>query len=85
MIFSENTVKGKWQELKGEIQKAWGLLTDDEIEKAKGNLNVLGGTVRQKYGEAETDFESKMNKIAERFNEPMDRTSEEMPRRPRAN
>lgn len=38
MKFNENTIKGKWLEIKGEIQKSWGKLTDDEIDKTQGDL-----------------------------------------------
>ena len=49
MNLNENTIKGKWLEIKGDIQKAWGKLTDDELEKTKGDMKAIGGLIQQKY------------------------------------
>lgn len=41
---------GKWQQLKGEVRKTWGELTDDEIDRAQGNAEKLAGILRERYG-----------------------------------
>lgn len=41
MKINENITKGKWLEIKGDVQKAWGKLTDDDLEKSKGNMKKL--------------------------------------------
>jgi uncharacterized protein YjbJ (UPF0337 family) len=63
MTINEATIKGKWLEIKGEIQKAWGNLTSDEIEKTKGDLNSIAGLVHQKYGEAHDAVHKKFTEI----------------------
>ncbi len=68
MHFNEDTIKGKWQEIKGDVQKAWGKLTDDEIEETKGNVKAMAGLVRQKYGNEKADFENKFEEIVSRYN-----------------
>ncbi len=37
---NKDQVSGKWTEIKGDIQKAWGNLTDDELEKNKRRHEV---------------------------------------------
>ncbi len=66
-MLNENLLKGKWKEIKGDIQKAWGKLTDDELEEAKGDANSLAGLVQRKYGIAQEEARTKLNKLAERF------------------
>jgi uncharacterized protein YjbJ (UPF0337 family) len=66
-VFNENILKGKWNELKGEVQKLWGRLTDDELERAKGDANTLSGMVQQKYGIKEEEFRAKMNDIITKY------------------
>lgn len=64
---NDNVTSGKWKEIKGEILKTWGKLTDDEIEKSKGNLLGLAGTIQQRFGLAQEEAASKLNKIIERY------------------
>ena len=49
-MINENVIKGKWLEIKGDIQKAWGKLTDDELDKVKGDIKQISGLIQQKYG-----------------------------------
>jgi uncharacterized protein YjbJ (UPF0337 family) len=63
MIINEDVIKGKWLEIKGEIQKTWGQLTSDEVEQTKGDMKSIAGLVRQKYGEESGQFQEKFDKI----------------------
>ncbi|MES2962798.1 MAG: CsbD family protein [Bdellovibrionota bacterium] len=66
MEMNKHGVNGKWNEIKGEIQKAWGQLTDDEVQQTKGDMTAIRGLVQQKYGQAQTDFEDRWNAIVDR-------------------
>ena len=72
MKMNENVVKGKWLEIKGEVQKAWGRLTDDELEKSKGDLKAIAGLVQQRYGESQAASEDKVSQIFKRFDDKKD-------------
>ncbi len=63
MNLNENTVKGKWLEIKGDIQKTCGKLTDDELEKTKGDAKAIGGLIQQKYGEAQGAYDKQLSDI----------------------
>lgn len=78
MDFNETTIQGKWNEIKGEIQKSWGKLTGDEIERAKGNLRSLYGTIQQRYGNREEEISRQMNEIVGRFNDKFENKHEEL-------
>lgn len=67
MTMNENVIKGKWLEMKGDIQKSWGKLTDDDLEKTKGDLKAISGLIQQKYGEAEEKSSTKLSEIFTRF------------------
>lgn len=60
--------EGKWKEIKGELRSTWGELTDDELEKAKGNTESIVGLLEQKYGKAKENFSEKLNLILSKFN-----------------
>lgn len=60
-VLNEDTLKGKWKEAKGGIQKMWGKLTDDDLEQAKGDLTALTGIIQQRYGESKESVQTKLN------------------------
>lgn len=60
-VLNEDTVKGKWKEVKGGVQKMWGELTDDDLEQAKGDLTSLSGIIQQRYGESKEAVQTKLN------------------------
>ena len=43
-------IKGKWKQLKGDIQKKWGQLTDDDLDVAEGHTEYLAGKLQERYG-----------------------------------
>jgi uncharacterized protein YjbJ (UPF0337 family) len=67
MTINENTVAGKWLELKGEVQKAWGKLTSDDLEKTKGDFKAISGLLQQKYGSSEESYKRPLTDIFARF------------------
>ena len=60
---NENIFKGKWKEIKGEIVRSWGKITEDELEQTKGDLSKISGLVQQKYGEAQESVRERLNKF----------------------
>jgi len=45
-----NVFKGKWKQLKGEAQKQWGKLTDDDMDVINGEKDKLVGKLQERYG-----------------------------------
>ena len=45
-----DVLKGKWQQLKGEVKSQWGQLTDDDLNKIGGDAEKLVGRVQERYG-----------------------------------
>lgn len=70
--FNENVIKGKWLEIKGDLQKTWGKLSDDDLEKTKGDMKAIGGLIQQRYGEAQENTNKKLENIVKRFEEKKD-------------
>ena len=56
-----NIFSGKWKEIKGEIAKSWGKITDDELEQTKGDLVKIAGLIQQKYGETQESVKERLN------------------------
>ena len=56
-------IKGKWQQIKGDLQKTWGKITDDEWEKTKGEASAVTGLVQNKYGQTKEDISGKVSDL----------------------
>jgi uncharacterized protein YjbJ (UPF0337 family) len=47
---TEDVLKGKWKQLRGEIRKQWGKLTDDDLDIVGGETERLVGVLQERYG-----------------------------------
>ena len=47
---NKDVVEGKWKQMRGEAKAWWGKLTDDDLDRASGKLDVLAGILQEKYG-----------------------------------
>jgi uncharacterized protein YjbJ (UPF0337 family) len=47
---NEDTLKGKWKQLTGEVKRQWGKLTDDDIQQVEGDSEKLAGKIQERYG-----------------------------------
>lgn len=56
-------VAGKFEQIKGEIKKTWGKLTDDEILTYQGNQEKFFGVVKEKYGIAREVAEKRIQEL----------------------
>ncbi len=77
-MMNEQAIKGQWREFKGEIQKAWGKLTDDELEKTKGDLKAVSGLVQQKYGESQEQVKRRMDDLIKKFENQKDSATQKI-------
>ena len=63
----EDILKGKWNEIKGEVKEKWGLLTDDDLAVVDGNKDKLLGILQQKYGYAKDKAEKEYKELIDRY------------------
>ncbi len=67
MTANQNLAKGKWLEIKGDLQKMWGKLTDDELEESKGDIKKIAGLIQQRYGDTQMAFTEKLSSIFKKY------------------
>jgi len=48
---NNDRMKGKWHQLKGEIKRKWGKVTDNDLTEAEGNMEKLVGKIQERTGE----------------------------------
>lgn len=66
-MLNENIIGGAWKDVKGGIQKAWGKLTNDELEQTKGDINQIAGMIQKKYGLKQEEARKKLNDFVAGF------------------
>ncbi|MBB87629.1 CsbD family protein [Abyssibacter sp.] len=65
---NENQWEGKWDQMKGKLRQAYGDLSDDELEGAKGDREELVGRIKEKYGDTKESIDQKLDEIASKLN-----------------
>jgi uncharacterized protein YjbJ (UPF0337 family) len=62
-VINKDLILGKWKEISGEAQKKWGEITENDLEKVKGNMTALVGLVEQKLGVSKEDAQKKVEEL----------------------
>lgn len=50
-----NDLKAKWNKVKGNVQRQWGKLTNDDLDVIEGDTNILVGKLQERYGISEEE------------------------------
>lgn len=60
---AERQAEGFAQKWRGKVRAAWGDLTDDDVDRAEGNLDRLVGIIKEKTGEAEQAIRDRIDSM----------------------
>jgi len=58
-------IAGAWKQLRGEVRRQWGKLTEDDLEQIKGQRDILLGKIQQHYGIAKAEANRQIDAWAE--------------------
>jgi uncharacterized protein YjbJ (UPF0337 family) len=61
-------VEGKWDQIRGSVQKQWGKLTDHDLARARGSRDEFVGRVKERYGIAKEEAEKQVDDFMDRQN-----------------
>jgi len=56
-MVNAQVLQGQWNQVRGELKKKWGQLTDDDLRFSNGNIDQLVGKIQQRTGEARDAIE----------------------------
>lgn len=60
---NEDTIKGRWKQLKGKYKAQWGKLTDDDLTMIEGDSERLAGKIQERYGMARDEARRQIKKF----------------------
>jgi uncharacterized protein YjbJ (UPF0337 family) len=72
---NEDILKGKWKQIRGEVKKWWGDLTDDDLDKIAGERDKLVGRLQERYGYAKEYAEAELNRRLREYDREFDRVA----------
>lgn len=64
-----DTVKGRWNQIRGRIRERWGDLTDDDLDRIEGRRDQLVGAVQQRYGVARSEADKQVRQFETSWSE----------------
>jgi len=64
---NQDTIQGKWTQLKGKVKEQWGKLTDDDIARINGRSDVAVGRLQELYGYERERAEKEWNDFCDRY------------------
>ncbi len=56
-MVNAQVLQGQWNQVRGQLKRKWGQLTDDDLRFANGNMDQLIGRIQHKTGEARETIE----------------------------
>lgn len=56
-----DTLKGQWKQLRGHVQQKWGKLTNDDLDQAEGNADILAGKIQERYGRSKEEAKKEVD------------------------
>ena len=60
-------VEGKWDQGRGRVKEAWGVLTDDQLDRTEGKRDRLVGLIKERTGETASEVERKLRDIFDKI------------------
>ncbi|HEX9798141.1 MAG TPA: CsbD family protein [Anaerolineales bacterium] len=64
---NRDTLEGKWNQLKGQVRKQYGQLTDDDVARIQGDWEKFVGKLQERYGYTREKAEEEAESFLERF------------------
>jgi len=58
-------IEGNWKEIKGDIQRRWGKLTDSDLDVIEGSRERLAGKIQDLYGKSRERAEREIDEFCE--------------------
>lgn len=49
LIVDTGDLKAKWNKVRGNVQRQWGKLTNDDMDIIDGDTNILVGKLQERY------------------------------------
>ncbi len=59
--------QGTWSQIRGEVKRRWGKLSDNDLDVVTGQTDRLVGLLQEKYGYTRQKAEKQVNRFMEQY------------------
>ena len=70
---NKDTIKGEWNQLKGNAKQKWAELTDDDLTHVEGSRDKLIGKIQERYGQVKEEVEKQVDEWIAMFKDDDDK------------
>ncbi len=74
---NSDILKGKWSQIKGDMKKSFGKLTDDDMMVIEGDATKVSGLLQERYGYTREEAEKHWNEFTKRYEDDVQSAKEE--------
>jgi len=60
---NNDILRGRWNQVKGNIRSKWGKLTDDDVTQIQGDAEKMIGKLQERYGMKRDQAEKDLNEF----------------------
>jgi uncharacterized protein YjbJ (UPF0337 family) len=60
---NKEILRGKWNQVKGEVRNRWGKLTDDDVAQIQGDVEKMIGKIQERYGYSRQQAEKELDQF----------------------
>jgi len=60
-------IKADWKDMRGKARQQWGKLTDDELQRIRGNREQLEAAIQKRYGMAKEEAQRQVDEWAQKL------------------
>ena len=73
-----NQVEGNWRQVRGDVKRQWGKLTDDDLTAIDGRREALEGRIQERYGYTKDRVRKEIEEWQRSFAAQLSRTGDEL-------
>jgi uncharacterized protein YjbJ (UPF0337 family) len=66
-MIASDVLTQNWKAMRGKMRQHWKALTEDDINRAEGSVEVLVDILREKYGYSQEIAEEEVNKFVQQY------------------
>ena len=66
---NQDVFAGQWKQMRGEVKKWWGDLTDDDLDRIEGERDKLIGRLQERYGYTKEEAQKNINEWTQTLRE----------------
>ncbi len=71
-MLTKTQADAKWREMKGAVRNLWANLSEEELERCRGNLYEVSSLIEERYFESREEIRLKIDQLLNSFDNASD-------------